>query len=309
MSGLLIAVTGATGFIGRALLADLPRRGYRVRALLRRPADLPPEATSAVIGDIAAPRHMSAALAGVDIVVHSAGLAHAMSGRPEDDYRALNTDATLALARAAAKAGAKRFVFLSSIRAQSGPVADYVLSEADPARPTDAYGRSKLAAEEGLAQLGIDWVALRPVLVHGPGVKGNMAALLRLAAKPWPLPLGGFAGKRSLVSSDSVMAAIACVLAVPESLNRSLIVADPDPVTVGEIIAALRSGLGRKAGLVAIPPVLMRRLAQLAGQSEAYERLAGSLMADAGALAALGWRPPLPTRDALARLAAGSVGT
>lgn len=309
MSGPLLAVTGATGFIGRALLADLPRRGYRVRALLRRPTELPPEATSAVIGDIAAPRQMSAALAGVDIVIHSAGLAHAMSGRPEDDYRALNTDATLALARAAAKAGARRFVFMSSIRAQSGPVADHVLTEADPPRPTDAYGRSKLAAEEGLAGLEIDWVALRPVLVHGRGVKGNMASLMRLAATPWPLPLGGFAGKRSLVSLDSLMEAVACVLAAPEPLRRALIVADPDPVTVGEIIAALRAGLGRRPDLFALPLVLTRPLARLAGQSEAYERLAGSLVADAAALAALGWRSPLPTREALARLLAGADGT
>ena len=123
MSGQLVALTGATGFIGRHLVRELPKRGYRVRVLLRRPTVLPPEATGAVVGDLAAPRNMSTALAGVQAVIHSAGLAHGMSGLPEDDYRAINTEATVALARAAARAGARRFVFLSSIRAQSGPTA------------------------------------------------------------------------------------------------------------------------------------------------------------------------------------------
>src|SRR5215472_15103648 len=116
---MLLALTGATGFIGQYLLREMPKRGHRVRALLRRPVSLPLETAGAVIGDLARPQNMSAALAGVDAVVHSAGLAHAMSGLPEDDYRLLNTEATIGLARAAQRAGAKRFVFLSSIRAQS----------------------------------------------------------------------------------------------------------------------------------------------------------------------------------------------
>src|SRR6202158_5981064 len=133
---------------------------------------------------------MSAAFEGVDAVIHSAGLAHAMSGIPEDDYRVVNTEATIGLARAARRAGAKRFVFLSSIRAQCGPAADTVLTETDDPNPTDAYGRSKLAAERGLAELDLDWVSLRAVLVYGAQVKGNMALLMRLAQLPYPLPIG-----------------------------------------------------------------------------------------------------------------------
>src|SRR5258705_4342822 len=177
----LIALTGATGFIGQWLLKELPKRGYRLRVLLRRPSTVPIDAASAVVGDLARPVNMAAALADVDAVIHSAGLAHAMSGVPEDDYRMLNTQATIGLARAAQRAGAKRFVFLSSIRAQSAPTADQVLTEEMPPQPTDAYGRSKLAAEQGLAELELDWVALRLVLVYGTGVKGNMAELVRLA--------------------------------------------------------------------------------------------------------------------------------
>jgi nucleoside-diphosphate-sugar epimerase len=179
---MLLALTGATGFIGQHLLRELPKRGYRLRVLLRRPASVPMQTASAVIGDLARPLNMSTALEGVDVVIHSAGLAHAMSGVPEDDYRVLNTEATIGLARAARRAGAKRFIFLSSIRAQCGPAADTAQCEAVEPRPTDAYGESKLAAERGLAELDLDWVSLRAVLVYGPGVKGNMAELMRLCS-------------------------------------------------------------------------------------------------------------------------------
>ena len=121
---MLVALTGATGFIGQHLLRELPQRGHRLRVLLRRPAIVPMAAASAVIGDLARPQNRSAALEGVDAVIHSAGLAHAMSGIPEDDYRVLNTEATIGLARAARRAGAKRFVFLSSIRCGDRPSRD-----------------------------------------------------------------------------------------------------------------------------------------------------------------------------------------
>src|SRR6201981_1117312 len=171
---MLLALTGATGFIGQYLLRELPKRGHRLRVLLRHPSAVPMECASAVIGDLARPRNMSAALEGVDAGIHSAGFTHGMSGIPEDDYRVLNTEATIGLARAARRAGAKRFVFLSSIRAQSGPTAKTVLTEANDPTPTDAYGRSKLAAERGLTELDLDWVSLRAALVYGPGVTGNI---------------------------------------------------------------------------------------------------------------------------------------
>lgn len=306
MSAPLIALTGATGFIGRHLLTELPKRGYHVRVLLRRPSEVPPGATSAVIGDIAQPFNMAAALRGVDAVIHSAGLAHAMSGMPDDDYRAINTQATIGLAQAAERSGVKRFVFLSSIRAQSGPTAEAILTEDMPPHPTDPYGRSKLEAEQGLAALGIDWAALRPVLVFGPGVKGNMAALLALARSPWPLPLGGLKARRSLLSLDNLTAAVDAVLKAPDTLRRPFIVADPEALTVPEIVTALRSGLGRGPGLVPVPAALLKAVASLAGRGGAYERLAGSLVASPAALRTLGWEPVIATRDGLARLAAAA---
>ena len=305
----LIALTGATGFIGRRLLAELPRRGFRLRVLLRRPTEMRLDCASAIIGDLARPQNMSAALADVDAVIHSAGVAHAMSGLPADDYRILNTEATIALARAAARARVKRFVFLSSIRAQVGPSADGVVSEALLPRPTDAYGRSKLAAEQGLAELGIDWVALRPALVYGPGVKGNLAALVRLARSPYWLPLGGLTAKRSLVAVDNLADAVATVLGAPAPLRRPFIVADAEPLTVPQMIAALRSGLGRRPGLIPVPARVLQLALRAAGRAEWHERLAGALVADASALAALGWVPRIGTRDGLAALARDGVGS
>ena len=299
---MLIALTGATGFIGQYLLQEMPRRGYRIRALLRRPASMSVQTSSAVIGDLTRPQNMSAALEGVDAVIHSAGLAHAMSGIPEDDYRLINTEATVRLARAARRAGAKRFVFLSSIRAQCGPTADTVLTEAAESRPTDAYGRSKLAAERGLAELDLDWVSLRAVLIYGPGVKGNMAQLIKLVRSPFPLPLASLTARRSLLALENLSAAIETVLAAPGTLRRVFVAADPQALTIAEMIAALRSGLGRQPNVFPFPPALLEILFRTAGRAEIYQRLSGSLVADATALTSLGWAPPLATLPGLAKL-------
>ena len=299
---MLLALTGATGFIGQYLLRELPKRGYRLRVLLRQPSSMPMPCASAVIGDLARPRNMSAALEGVDAVIHSAGFTHGMSGIPEDDYRLLNTEATIGLARAARRAGAKRFVFLSSIRAQSGPTAETILTEADEPNPTDAYGRSKLAAERGLSELDLDWVSLRAALVYGPGVKGNIAQLMRLARSPLPLPLGGFGGRRSLLALENLSAAIETVLTAPRILRRPLITADAEALTVGEMIAAMRDGLGRWRQVFPMPPVLFDFVLRSIGQGENYRRLSRSLVADPSALMGLGWAPRLTTSDGLGRL-------
>jgi UDP-glucose 4-epimerase len=298
----LIALTGATGFIGRYLLSELPKRGYRIRMLLRQPSLVPLACASAVIGDLAHPQNTAAAFAGADAVIHTAGLAHTMSGAPEDDFRVLNTEATIALARAAQRAGVRRFVFLSSIRAQTGPSAAEVLTENMEPRPTDAYGRSKLAAEKGLASLDIDWVALRLVLVYGPGVAGNMARLMRLAGSPYPLPFGALQAPRSLLALDNLVTAIDCVLTAPGPLRRPFIVADPHPITVAEMFVAMREGLGRRPGLVSVPPSLLEAAFRAAGRLELYERLARPLVASAAALTQLGWVPPVTTPSGLAAL-------
>jgi UDP-glucose 4-epimerase len=298
----LIALTGATGFIGQHLLAELPKRGYRLRVLLRRPSSMPLACASALIGDLARPHNMSEALQGADAVIHSAGIAQTMSGLPEDDYRLLNTEATIKLAHAAERAGVKRFVFLSSVRAQSGASADGVLTEALEPKPTDAYGRSKLAAEQGLAETGLDWVALRLALVYGPGVQGNMAKLVELARSPYPLPLASLRARRSLLALDNLVEAIVKVLDAKGPLKQPFIVADPEALTIAEMIGAMREGLGRSPGLFPLPATLLAAALRAMGRPEAYQLLSGSLVVDASALAALDWTPVTGSRQGLAAL-------
>ncbi len=303
MTGERVLVTGASGFVGRHLVRDLARRGYRVRIASRRLVETAPDVEQVAIGDLAGVVDWRPALDGVAHVVHGAGLAHADGEIPEERYARVNTEATLALARAAQGAGARRFVFLSSIRAQSGPVSARPLTEQDEPAPSDAYGRSKLAAEQGLAALDLDWIALRPVLVYGPGVKANMAALLALARLPLPLPLGALDAERSLLAIENLGEAVAFALTRDCPARRSYIVADPEPLCVAQMLAAMRAGLGRRPGLVAVPPWLLRLAAGLAGRSAAYERLANGLVARPEALIKAGWRPPVETRAGLMRLA------
>jgi nucleoside-diphosphate-sugar epimerase len=303
----LVALTGATGFIGRHLLKSLSARGFRLRVLLRRPTMMPEGCASVLIGDITKPYNMSEALAEVDAVIHTAGIPRAMSGLPEDDYRLFNTDATVHFARAAERARVKRFVFLSSIRAQCGPTADTVLTEDQSPEPTDAYGRSKLAAEKGLAETGLDWTALRLALVYGPGAQGNIARLIKLAKSPYPLPLAGLNARHSLLGLDNLVDAVDRVLTTPAPLKRPFIVADPKPLTIGEIVAALREGLGRRAGLFYVPRPMLRAVLRATGQAAGAEPLFGSLVADPAALRSLDWSPPVATQQGLASLAQQSL--
>jgi UDP-glucose 4-epimerase len=299
----LVALTGATGFIGQHLLKALSERGYRLRVLLRRPTILPQGCASVLIGDLSRPYNMSEALAEVDAVIHTAGIASPMSGLPEDDYRLLNTEATVAFAKAAERARVKRFIFLSSIRAQAGPTCEDVLTEKSEPHPTDAYGRSKLEAEKGLAETGLDWAALRLALVYGPGAQGNVARLLKLARSPYPLPLAGLRARHSLLALDNLAEAVDRILTAPATLRRPFIVADPEPLTIGEIVAALRHGLGRRAGLFYVPRPMLKAALRAGGHGGNLEPLFGSLVADPSALARLDWTPPVATQHGLAELA------
>jgi nucleoside-diphosphate-sugar epimerase len=298
-----IALTGATGFIGRYLLGELALRGYQVRVLLRSPAALPAGCQNAVIGDLARPINMSAALAGVDTVIHSAGIAPSMTGAPAEDFRGLDAKATGALAHAAQRAGVRRFIFMSSLRAAADASAREILTENSIPNPTDAYGRSKLAAERELAKLDLDWVALRLALTVGPGVKGNMARLIRLARSFYPLPFGALRAKRSLLSIANLSAAVECVIEAVGPLRRPLIAADPDPLTVPEMVTAMRLGLGRRPGLVSVPESVLRVGFQMSGNTDFYRRLAEPLVADPAELLRMGWAPRMTSAQSLAAVA------
>jgi UDP-glucose 4-epimerase len=256
--------------------------------------------------DLASTADWSALVAGATHIVHLAGLAHATTRLPEALYMAVNAEATRDLAAAARRAGVARMVLLSSVKAQSDAAADHILTESDEPRPVDAYGRSKLAAERLMAGAldgsGMDHVVLRPVLIYGPGVKGNMRALLGLARSPWPLPLGALSARRSILCLDNLAGAVTHVLDAPAASRGTFLLADPEPVTVPQIIAVLRAGLGRRPGLVALPLRPAALAARVLGQSAAYARLAGDLVVDTSRLRATGWRPARTSDEALPTL-------
>ena len=294
-----VLVTGATGFCGRPLVTRLAAAGYDVRAAVRQPPSrpLPAGVETALHADLAGAVDWAPLLAGVDAVVHLAGIAHVARGIPEDRYDRVNHRATADLAAAAQRAGVRHLVFVSSIRAQCGPAADHVLTEADTPRPCDAYGRSKLAAEAAVAAAGVPFTILRPVLIYGPDLKGNLAALARLAALPVPLPFAGFANRRSLLGVDNLVGAILFALATPATHGETYVVADPQPITLAEIVAALRpAGPPR---LFALPQGLVATAARLIGGADFWDRLNGELMAFPGKLMAAGWSPAVDTKAGL----------
>ena len=296
-------VTGASGFIGRAVVTELANAGHSVRAAMRQPADVFPRSVEVIaVSDLTRPLEWRPLLKNVDTVVHLAGIAHAGPEIAEQTYDRVNRLATAELASAAKAIGIRHLVFMSSIRAQSGPVSAEVLRETDPPRPTDAYGRSKLAAEEAVRAAGVPFTILRPVLIYGPGVKGNFARLMKLARKPWPLPLGLCRNRRSLLARRNLIDAIHLVLASPVAKGETYVVADPAPLTLTEIVAALRVGEGRRPGLLPVPPAIIALGAIALGRTEEWQRLAGTLVADPTKLVRAGWNPAPDTRAGLVEL-------
>lgn len=303
-----ILVTGASGFIGRHLVRKLAESGYRVRAASRQPVMFDnPMIEGIALGDMARSFAAEYVVRGVDAVVHAAGMAHAGPGIPDAAYTAINVDATRQLARAARAARVKRFILMSSIRAQVGAWHPGVVTEETPSEPTDAYGRSKLAAEgamaEKLAGSGTHWTVLRPVLVYGPEVKGNMAALMRLAARPTPLPFAALKGRRSLLSVANLLAAVEHVLNSPATEDAAFIVADNGAVTLAEMVTAMRTGFGRRALLLPVPEAALGAALRFAGRPGVSDRLMGTLVADAARLRATGWVSSEDTVTALAAVA------
>ena len=298
-----VLVTGASGFVGSALTAALVREGRRVRAATRNPETLalPRGAEIATLPDLKDAVDWDPLLDGVGAVVHLAGIAHVGPGVDPEVYDRVNHVATAELAGACARAGVRRLVLVSSVRAQSGPAAVHVLTETDVPRPTEPYGRSKLLAEQALRASALPCTILRPAMVYGPGVKGNLARLMQLAASPWPLPFASFASRRSLVSRDNLNTAISLALTSGAVIGETYLVADPEPVTVAEILTALRAG--RNPGLFPVPAALFETALKLAGRADTWERLGGALVIDPSKLIAAGWRPDPDTKAGLARLA------
>ena len=298
----IILVTGASGFVGRPLVAALARAGYAVRAATRKKdTSFPAGVEHVVVPDFTNPVDWDAVVRGVDIVVHVAGLAHADASEiPEARFDRINRAATQELSDAATRAGVKRFIFISSVRAQTGPSAAHALHEDDEPRPTDAYGRSKLAAELAVRASGVSFTILRPVVIYGPNARANIRSLVRLASLPLPLPFAGLTNRRSLLGVDNLISAVLFALANPATAGETFLTADPRAVTIREIFMMLRRAQGRRPWLVHVPPNVIRLGLSAVGCEPLWHRIGGELVVDTGKLEAAGWHPPVDTFSGLA---------
>lgn len=301
-----VLVTGASGFLGKFVVRALAKEGWQVRAAVRDPASILATRSVEIVAmpDLKSTIDWAPLLDGASHVVHLAGIAHAPGMLPDDVYSRINADSVGALAKAA-KGRIERLVLMSSVRAQAGLSSDHVITEADEPRPTDAYGRSKLEAERLVGKSGVGFTVLRPAVVYGLGVKGNISSLATLAKTPMPLPFGALNNRRSLLAIENLASAISLALTSPQTLGETYLVADREPIGVGDMVAAMREGLGRNPHLVRVPERAVRRLMASFGKEAEWERLSGNFVIDSAKLQGLGWEPRVSSREGLARMMRG----
>ena len=289
-----VLVTGATGFVGRALVGEALARRLPVRGAVRT-AGSRCGAESVIVGEAHAAADWSGALQGCESVVHLANLAHASAGA--EQIQRINVDGTLRLAEQAHECGLRRLVFVSSIKALAEASGDRPLREDDAPAPCDAYGRAKLAAERALRRFslasGLEVSILRPPLAYGAGVRANFLALLRAIARGLPLPVASIDNRRSLIYLGNLCDAIlACVLA-PQAAGRTYHVSDGAALSPPALVRAIAAALGRPARLLPCPPALLESLAAAIGRPETAKRLTRSRELDDSAIRhELGWQPP-----------------
>jgi len=289
-----VLVTGSDGFVGRHLAPYLAARGYKVIAASRAARAFEhPNIVAMPLPDLSAPVDWRPLLQQCDVVVHLAGIAH--KSEDDDHYDRVNHQATAALARDAVHCGTDHLIFVSSIAAQSGSFSDRELTEDDPPRPNNGYGRSKLAAEEAVRAAGVSFTILRPVVIYGEGEKGNFAAIHRISRLPIPLPFGALTARRSVLSIQNFNSAIETALTNPRARGETFIVSDPTPVTVADLIARNRAGLGRTSRLLRIRESWLEWFLKAIGQDAVWERLGRPLIANPSKFRAIGWKPSEPS--------------
>jgi nucleoside-diphosphate-sugar epimerase len=313
----MILVTGASGFVGGALVRRLIANGAcnSVVVAVRRKAESLAEVIRQVqVGELLPATDWGQALQDVDVVVHCAGRVHVMQDDAMDPlqaYREVNVNGTLSLAIQAAQAGVGRFVFVSSIKVNGEATQHgYPFTADDVPAPLDPYGMSKLEAEQGLreieSQTGMEVVVVRPPLVYGPGVKANFASIMRWVARGIPLPLGAIHNSRSLVALDNLVDLLVACLKHPAAAGQTFLVSDGEDVSTTELLRRTAQAMGQKALLLPVPASVLELCATLLGKRAVAQRLCGSMQVDiAKTCRLLGWIPPLTLDQGLRKAVEG----
>lgn len=305
-----VAVTGATGFIGRSLCATLVEKEFDVVAVTRGAKPASRGITAANVGSLDDSESLIRAFTGAESVAHLAARVHVMKETAGDglaEFRRVNVAGSLSVARAAIRAGVRRFVFLSSIKVngESSPRGVPVTAWSEPV-PCDPYGVSKHEAEIALKELGaaegLEIVIVRPVLVYGPGVKGNFRALMRWVDKRIPLPLAAVDNRRSLVGIDNLSDLLVTCLQSERAAGKTFLVSDGEDVSTSQLIRRLARAMRRSPMLFPVPVSLLNAGARIAGKADEAQRLLGSLQVDiTDTMRTLEWKPPYTMNYTLGR--------
>jgi nucleoside-diphosphate-sugar epimerase len=304
-----VLVTGANGFVGRALCPRLAEFGYKVVPVVRRQSNI---ANEVIVHDAAS---WEAALNGCDSVIHLAARAHFMQDKernPLQAFRVSNVDTTIDLAKRAVEAGVRRFVFMSTIKVNGEETAPGCsFSPEDSTEPKDPYAISKWEAEQGLLEIAkrteLDVVIIRPPLIYGPSVKGNFATLIKWVKNGVPLPFGALRNRRSMIGLDNLLnftVLCADVARSPSAKGQVFLVSDGEDMSTAELLRRVAKAYGCKSRMFSVPVDLMRLAARCTGKSSLADRLFGSLVVDdSKARQMLGWHPPSSMDEQLKKMA------